>query len=107
MHKRSPYAVLLAALFVSGAAGLINQIAWQRAIKVYLGNSETLSATIVVLVFMLGLGVGSICAARRAERLANPFRALALAEILLAGINCVLIFAFGEELRAQDRKSVV
>ncbi|MBC7712957.1 MAG: hypothetical protein H7177_06445 [Rhizobacter sp.] len=45
--------------FVSGFAALIYQIAWQRALfQVYGVNPE--SVTIIVSIFMLGLGVGSM-----------------------------------------------
>ncbi|MEM6797542.1 MAG: hypothetical protein AAF725_26475, partial [Acidobacteriota bacterium] len=97
--EAGPYLILLAAIFLSGAAGLINQIAWQRAVKIYLGNSETLSATIVVLVFMLGLGIGSIAASSRAEGLSNPFRTLGAIEVLLTAVNLGLILLFGERLQ--------
>lgn len=93
------YPILLTALFASGAAGLVNQIAWQRAVKVYLANSEELSAMVVVLVFMLGLGVGSVVAARSASRWTSPFRVLGVVEVLLCLVNGVLLLAFGEELR--------
>jgi spermidine synthase len=93
------YSLLLAVLFVSGIAGLINQIGWQRAVKVYLANSETLSSMIVVLVFMLGLGVGSMVAARYSSRLRNPLLVLAGIELLLATVNLVLIAVFGNRLR--------
>lgn len=95
----SRYLALLVALFLSGAAGLVNQITWQRAVKVSLANSESLSAMIVVLVFMLGLGLGSIAAARRSAGLGNPFGALGAIEIALAATNGILIAVFGEELR--------
>jgi spermidine synthase/MFS family permease len=93
------YQTLLAALLISGASGLINQIAWQRAVKIYLSNSETLSSMIVVLVFMLGLGVGSLAAAAGSSRLRNPMRALGLIELCLFLANAGLILAFGERLR--------
>ena len=50
---------LLGALFASGVAGVVNQVVWQRALKIFLGGSETLSSMVVVLVFMLGLGLGA------------------------------------------------
>ena len=100
METRKSYAVLLFALFVSGASGLINQTAWQRAVKVYLGNSETISSMLVVLVFMLGLGSGSLYAARHVSSLTRPFRQLAVVEIILALVSGGLIFVFGEELRS-------
>jgi spermidine synthase len=103
MESRRSYAVLLFALFVSGASGLINQTAWQRAVKVYLGNSETISSTLVVLVFMLGLGSGSLYAARWVPSLTRPFRQLAMVEIVLALVNGALIFLFGEEMRSWSR----
>src|SRR5262245_44602600 len=37
------------ALFASGAAGLVNQVVWQRALRVFLGGSETICSMIVVL----------------------------------------------------------
>ncbi len=59
-------ATLLLALFGSGVASIINQVVWQRALKIYLAGSEAVSAMIVVLVFMLGLGVGSQLMGKRA-----------------------------------------
>lgn len=46
---------LFSGLVLSGVAGIVNQVVWQRALKIFLGGSEALSAMIVVLVFMLGL----------------------------------------------------
>lgn len=45
--------------FLSGAAALIYQIAWQRALFVIYGL-DAVSSTIVVTAFMLGLGLGSL-----------------------------------------------
>jgi hypothetical protein len=52
--------VMLAALFfVSGIAALVYQVTWQRALHACFGvNIE--SATIIVTIFMFGLGIGSI-----------------------------------------------
>ena len=87
-------ALLLLALFGSGVASIINQVIWQRALKIYLAGSEAVSAMIVVLVFMLGLGLGSQIMGRRAKSIANPLLALALIELLLCLLNlgiCVLL----------------
>ena len=54
-----------AALFCSGGAGLVNEVVWQLALKRFLGGSESVSSMIVVVVFMLGLGAGSILMGRR------------------------------------------
>lgn len=97
------YRILLAALLISGSSGLVNQIAWQRAVKIYLSNSETLSSMIVVLVFMLGLGAGSMAAASYSPRLRNPLRVLGLIELSLGAVNAALLLAFGESLRSTAR----
>ena len=79
--------VFLTALLLSGVAGIINQVVWQRALKIYLAGSEAISSMIVVFVFMLGLGLGSFAMGLRAHRLRNPLRAFALVELSLALIN--------------------
>ena len=50
---------LAVVFFLSGAAALIYQIAWQRALFVIYGL-DAVSSTIVVTAFMLGLGLGSL-----------------------------------------------
>lgn len=50
---------LMAAFFVSGFAALIYQVAWQRALYLAYGvNIE--SVTVIVSIFMFGLGIGSL-----------------------------------------------
>jgi len=89
---------LVAGLVCSGIAGIVNQVVWQRALKVVLGGSETLSSMIVVLVFLGGLGLGSALAARRAETVRNPMLALALVELGLAVVNGVVAFVLGLDI---------
>ncbi|MDA1016363.1 MAG: hypothetical protein O3A00_18130, partial [Planctomycetota bacterium] len=79
--------LLGAALLQSGAAGLMNQVVWQGALRVYLGGSESICSMIVVLVFMVGLGIGSIWMSGRATRLANPLKSFAILETLLGLTN--------------------
>ncbi|MGB9148920.1 MAG: hypothetical protein WCB36_01600 [Burkholderiales bacterium] len=86
-RKTLTWITLLLALFASGAAGLINQVVWQRALKVFLGGSESISSMIVVLVFLAGLGAGSWVAGRFATRLRNPLLALGLLELALGLVN--------------------
>lgn len=82
--------MLFLALFASGASGLVNQVAWQRALKLYLGGSETISALIVVLVFMVGLGVGSLHMGMRMHRVRNIVRVFALCEVGLCLANLAI-----------------
>jgi spermidine synthase len=81
---------LLLALFLSGMAAMINQTVWQRALKVYLAGCESISAMIVVLAFMLGLGAGSLFMGLKAHRVRNPLRLLGTVEILLFAINLAI-----------------
>lgn len=54
-----PRGVSYAVFFASGAAAIVYQILWQRAVFTMFG-SDNQSVTIVVSAFMLGLGVGSL-----------------------------------------------
>jgi len=88
--SRFPIALLLLGLVLSGVAGVLNQVLWQRALRIFLGGSETLSAMVVVVVFLGGLGAGAALAGRRAGALARPLRALALVELGLALSNLLV-----------------
>ncbi|MHC4662056.1 MAG: spermine/spermidine synthase domain-containing protein [Planctomycetota bacterium] len=90
--------LLLSALFLSGLAAIINQTVWQRALKVYLAGCESVSAMIVVMAFMLGLGLGSLYMGLRAHRIRNPMRALGLVEIGLVGVNLLIALVLSLEI---------
>ena len=53
--------------FLSGFAGLIYQVIWQRLLVVFSG-ADVYSATVVVVAFMLGLGCGSLAGGYLADR---------------------------------------
>lgn len=59
LRARLFYFVVLLVFFLSGAASLIYQVAWQRALTMYYGVGAV-SVAIVVAVFMGGLGLGSV-----------------------------------------------
>ncbi len=90
--------LLGAALLSSGAAGLINQVIWQRALKVFLGGSETVCSTVVVLVFMAGLGAGSWWSGRRSARLRNPLATFGRIELLLGAVNLCICAVLAADL---------
>ena len=52
-------ALVTTAFFLSGAAAILYQILWQRALFTIFGTSSE-SVTLVVTAFMLGLGLGSL-----------------------------------------------
>lgn len=59
----SPTRVLMPLFFLSGTAALIYQVAWQRTLYAHFGvNME--SVTIIVSIFMFGLGVGALAGGR-------------------------------------------
>lgn len=96
--SRGSFLVLLAGLVLSGVAGLLNQVLWQRALRVYLGGSETLAAMVVVVVFLAGLGIGAALAARRCADLRSPLLALALVEAALGLANLGVAGLLGLDL---------
>jgi MFS family permease len=78
------------AFFVSGFAALLCQVVWQRMLGLFAG-SDTVSAALVVGAFLTGLGIGTILAARVADRLsrAQAIIGFALCEIGVAGFALV------------------
>jgi len=91
-------AILALALFFSGAAALVNQAVWQRSLGIYLAGCEAISSLVVVLVFMLGLGFGSLYVGRRSERLANPARLLMQVELGLCAINLGIAYLLSRDI---------
>lgn len=75
-----PYYALF---FTSGCPALLYQIVWQRTLFTLFGvNIE--SVTIIVTVFMLGLGLGSLAGGRLSTvQRVNPVRAFGLIEICI------------------------
>jgi spermidine synthase len=90
--------VVLTALFLSGVSGIINQVVWQRALKIFLGGSETISSLVVVLVFMLGLGIGSGIMGERSRGLVHPLRSLGFVELGLFAVNAVIAILLSLDL---------
>jgi hypothetical protein len=86
------------ALLASGAAALVNQVVWHRSLGRLLGGSETLASMTVLLVFMAGLGIGSLWMGRRSSRMRDPLLALGLVETGLAIVNLGVAFLLRLEL---------
>ncbi len=63
--------LVLVCFFLSGAAGLVYQVAWGKALGLVFGNTVYAIAT-VLAVFMGGLATGSALLGRWSERHANP-----------------------------------
>src|SRR5215467_5339961 len=85
--------ILGACFAVSGATGLVLQVAWSKELSYILGSTLYGSAT-VVAAFMPGLGMGSALAGRFAERLTRPVRSYAFIEFGIAACGAVSIPVF-------------
>jgi len=75
---------LLVLFFLSGFAALLYQVVWQRVLFSVYGIDIT-SVTVVVTVFMLGLGIGSIAGGALSQRMRRA--ALPLFALLELGIG--------------------
>lgn len=99
---KAPTRLLAIVFFASGLASLVYQVAWQRILTIPLGVGA-LSTTLIVSVYMLGLGVGSFIGSRIADRIRTPYRLYTLIQALLGGIGfaSVPVLASLERLTAQ------
>lgn len=82
---------------VSGASGLVYEVAWVRGFGVALGNTVW-SASLVTAAYMAGLGVGAWLVGRRADRAHHadaraPLRLYAWCELAIAACGLVLLAA--------------
>ena len=69
--SRARFTLLLVCFFLSGAAGLVYQVAWGKALGLIFGNTVYAIST-VLAVFMGGLALGSAWWGRASERRVNP-----------------------------------
>ncbi len=95
-HQSSPrdlvrtLALLLLAL--TAFASLLDEIAWTRVLVMIVGGS-TYAFTLILLVFLLGIGIGSILVARRSGARAETAASAALAQGL-TGVGAAALFVF-------------
>ena len=90
-----PQGRVLLAFAVSGAAALVNQVAWSRSFELFTG-STTYAFSLIVCAFIAGLALGGHVLARRVDR--SPDRVLLLAALNLgiALSGALLIPLLGE-----------
>ena len=80
--------VLLACFFFSGAAGLIDQVVWSKALGLIFGHTAYAVAT-VLAVFMAGIASGSAWIGGRSEHLARPIAVYAWLELGVASTAAI------------------
>ncbi|HSM51781.1 MAG TPA: fused MFS/spermidine synthase, partial [Thermoanaerobaculia bacterium] len=91
MRPRWP---LLALFFTKGMASLGYEVLWTRALVFHLGSS-VYAYSLMLCLFLAGLGVGSWMAAPWADRLRSPLAALAAVEAGLALVALAQVPLFG------------
>jgi len=83
------------AFFASGAAGLLFEVLWFRALGRVVGNTVWAGA-LVLTAFMLGMALGGVLAARWARWIRRPTLAFAAAEITVAVTGSLLVWTLPE-----------
>ncbi len=78
--------IIPAVFFISGGASLVYQVVWQRALTLHYGVGP-ISTTIVVTVFLFGLGLGSLLGGILAERVRGLLYAYLVLELVLGVIG--------------------
>lgn len=71
---------------LSGAAGLVYELAWSRYLALFVGHS-TYAQVLVIGVYLGGMAVGALAVGRRSSRVARPLLWYAAAELVLAGLG--------------------
>jgi len=83
-HSSTSQLYLIALLFLlSGAAGLIYEIVWERLLEIYFGVTMT-AITLIVAAYMGGLGLGSLLGGRIAHRIKRVVLTYGLVEAAIA-----------------------
>ncbi|MBK9295048.1 MAG: MFS transporter [Oligoflexia bacterium] len=84
--------MLMLLFFLSGFAALIYQVVWHRALYQYFGvNIE--SVTIIVSIFMFGLGLGSLFGGYLSKKYPDKcFKLFILCEVLIGLFGCVSVY---------------
>ncbi|PYO94523.1 MAG: hypothetical protein DMD62_05345 [Gemmatimonadetes bacterium] len=84
--------VALALLGITAFASLLDEIAWTRVLIMIVGGS-TYAFTLILLVFLLGIGLGSMIVGRRSEPRIDTAATAGLAQGI-TGVGAALLFAF-------------
>jgi len=91
--KRTELGLPLTALALSGAAGLVYEVVWSRALAALFGS--VLAATgLLLALFMAGLGAGSALGGRVAGRTTRPLALFGAAEVLIGGLALLTPWLF-------------
>ena len=82
MRKTASLSLLKIVFFISGFSSLVYQVAWQRILTLYY-SVENISTTLIVTVYMLGLGIGAIIGGYLSEKITHRLQLYLLIELLI------------------------
>jgi spermidine synthase len=85
--------IVLVIFFFSGMSGLAYESVWSHYVQLFLGHAAY-AQTLVLIVFIGGLALGSWLCARVAERIRNPLRAYAAVEAAIGLLALVFHSVF-------------
>ncbi len=93
--------LVLFLFFASGFAALTYQVIWQRLLTLATGL-DLFAVTIIVAVFLAGIGLGNLVGGALADRLApaRRFVAFAAAEFVIAGFALISPWLLGDVLQS-------
>jgi spermidine synthase len=83
-HRSQPTRVVYLIVGLSGLCALGSEVIWTRVLSLLLG-ATTYTFSIILAVFLTGLGVGSSFGSFLSKTIANPRDALGLCQLLAAG----------------------
>ena len=90
---RPARAALLITVAVSGAAAMVNQVGWTRALSLILGSS-TYAFTSILLAFLVGIAGGSYLVSRVAPRARLGFAVLGLIQVGIGASGLAMMWGF-------------
>jgi spermidine synthase len=90
MKTKFSLSLLILIFFASGFSSLIYQVAWQRILTLYY-SVENISTTLIVSVYMMGLGLGAIVGGYIADRVQKKLELYLCIELLIGLFGCISI----------------
>jgi spermidine synthase len=90
MKSKFSLNLLVSVFFASGFSSLVYQVSWQRILTLYY-SVENISTTLIVTVYMLGLGLGAIIGGYFAERVRHKLILYVCIELLIGVFGCISI----------------
>lgn len=95
------HAVVYLAIAVSGFTALGAEVVWTRLLSLLLG-ATTYTFSLILAVFLIGLGIGSTWGSRLSARVVSPLRAFALCQVLLVPAVCWTAIAITQLLPSAE-----